>query len=572
MDWLKNVKVSWKIGFLVLIAAVLAASLGFTSFRNLEQAQRANDQLYAEGMQAIDKVNKTFLSMRAAQVRTLQMMLLKDPATLQQTDAQITKDIRAVETEWAAYTEIVKNDPASAGVLQKMDPLWQKYKAISIRMVALAKEGKQAESAALYEKEGRPALGSVRKLLDEAEKIDHARAEQVNTANAAQITSAKKMMAIQIAVALLLLLVLSYGIARGILTPIDGMIAICTKLRDGDFRDHPRQFTRSDEFGTIFDVLADMRTNLNKLMKNVGSSTEQIAAASEELNASSSQSAQAAQEAAKLVMGTMDSVNQQQAEVESGHASVDKIALSIEKIRTESEKTSQNTAAASAQADQGADAVKDSVSQIQSVETTVEETAQMVDKLGQRSQEIGQIVDTISNIADQTNLLALNAAIEAARAGEAGRGFSVVADEVRKLAEQSQSASAQIANIIIGIQSDTAQAVTSMQQGRSAVVQGAQSVESLRDVFSQIREHVDHVSEQVARVASAVEVVADDSENIEQKISAIDGHSHKVAEAMQSASAATEEQSASAEEIASASDSLAKLTQDMSSSLQRFQY
>ena len=91
-------------------------------------------------------------------------------------------------------------------------------------------------------------------------------------------------------------------------------------------------------------------------------------------------------------------------------------------------------------------------------------------------------------------------------------------------------------------------------------------------VFDQIREHVDTVSNQVERVSDAVDVVAGDSENIEQKITAIDGHSHKVLDDMQSASAATEEQTASAEEIASASDALAKLTQNMNHSLKQFKY
>ena len=572
MTGLKDVKVAWKIGILVVLAVLLSTSLGGISFYNLTQAQKANDQIYAKEMQSLDRVNKTFLNMRAAQVRTLQMMLLKDPATLQKTDEQITKDIKAIETEWSAYTELVSNDAASAEAVRSMDPLWQAYKSISVRMVDLAKSGKQVEAAALYEQEGRPALGKVRKLLDEVEKIDHERAEQVNAANTAQMATAKKMMAAQILITLILLIIVSLWIARGILEPITGMMDICTKLRDGDFRDHPRQFFRKDEFGVIFSVLADMRSNLNKLMQNVGTSTEQIAASSEELNASSVQSAQASQQAANLVIGTTESVNQQQAEIDSSHESVDKVTHSIEQIRIESEQAAKNTQAASVQADSGVTAVKASVDQIQSVEKTVEQTAQMVDKLGQRSQEIGQIVDTISNIANQTNLLALNAAIEAARAGEAGKGFSVVAEEVRKLAEQSQEASSQIAHIIVGIQSDTASAVSSMQEGRSAVVQGAESVEGLRNVFTQIRDHVDSVSDQVNRVSDAVEVVAGDSKNIEQKIIAIDGHSRKVLADMQSASAATEEQSASAEEIASASDALAKLTQDMNNSLKKFQY
>lgn len=572
MECLKNIKVTWKIGFLVILSAALSACLGWISFSNLEHAQKANDQMFGQEMQSMEKVNKTFLNMRAAQVRTLQMMLLKDPVTLQQTDAQIKKDTNAVEKEWSIYTGLVEHDPATLEVVQKMDPLWQKYKGISIRMVELAKNGQQAESAALYESEGRPALGAVRKLLDEVEKVNHERIEKVNQDNAEQMSAAKRMMMIQIVVTLFLILLVSFWIAKGILNPIAVMKDFCTKLRDGDFQNHSQSFSRQDEFGAIFSVLADMRSNLNKLMKSVGSSAEQIATASEQLNASSVQSAQASQQAADLVVGTTQRVNQQQEEIESGHRSVNEVTQSIDKIRTEVDKASQNAVAASEQTNHGASAVSESVNQIKSVETTVEQTAQMVDKLGQRSQEIGQIVDTISSIADQTNLLALNAAIEAARAGEAGRGFSVVADEVRKLAEQSQNASAQIANIIIGIQSDTTKVVDSMQTGRDAVTQGAQSVEALHTVFNQIRDHVDGVARQVDRVSNAVDVVAGDSENIEQKITAIDGHSHKVLEDMQSASAATEEQTASADEIATASDALAKLAQNMKDSLKKFKY
>ena len=206
------------------------------------------------------------------------------------------------------------------------------------------------------------------------------------------------------------------------------------------------------------------------------------------------------------------------------------------------------------------------------MEHTVQETAELVDKLGERSKEIGMIVDTISGIAGQTNLLALNAAIEAARAGEHGRGFAVVAEEVRKLAEQSQTAAQQIADLIGAIQTDTGSAVAAMQAGRTAVVEGAQSVEGLRLGFDNIQHLIEQVSAKVQAMSASVAGVSREAENIAHEMQNIDEGAKRVADEMQSVSAASEEQSASSDEIAAASNSLAKLATDMQNELKKFQF
>ncbi|HFQ6038887.1 type IV pili methyl-accepting chemotaxis transducer N-terminal domain-containing protein [Pseudomonas aeruginosa] len=81
--------------------------------------------------------------------------------------------------------------------------------------------------------------------------------------------------------------------------------------------------------------------------------------------------------------------------------------------------------------------------------------------------------DFTGAIADQTNILALNAAIQASMAGDAGRGFAVVADEVQRLAERSSAATKQIEALVKTIQTDTNEAVISMEQTTSEVVRGA---------------------------------------------------------------------------------------------------
>jgi twitching motility protein PilJ len=130
--------------------------------------------------------------------------------------------------------------------------------------------------------------------------------------------------------------------------------------------------------------------------------------------------------------------------------------------------------------------------------------------LGESSQEIGDIVSLINDIADQTNILALNAAIQASMAGDAGRGFAVVADEVQRLAERSAGATKQIETLVKTIQTDTNEAVTSMEQTTSEVVSGARlaqdagvALEEIEGVSANIAELIQNISNAARQQASS---------------------------------------------------------------------
>src|SRR5439155_2655825 len=71
-------------------------------------------------------------------------------------------------------------------------------------------------------------------------------------------------------------------------------------------------------------------------------------------------------------------------------------------------------------------------------------------------EQVRRVSSGIEAIAKKTNLLAINATIEAARAGEFGRGFVVVANEVKRLAEETRSATSEIADTVRSLTDEAA--------------------------------------------------------------------------------------------------------------------
>ena len=149
------------------------------------------------------------------------------------------------------------------------------------------------------------------------------------------------------------------------------------------------------------------------------------------------------------------------------------MAMSIDQVSANAEESAAVAERSVHIASNGADVVNRSIEGMDIIREQIQETSKRIKRLGESSQEIGNIVALINDIADQTNILALNAAIQASMAGEAGRGFAVVADEVQRLAERSASATKQIETLVKTIQTDTNEAVISMEQTTSEVVRGA---------------------------------------------------------------------------------------------------
>ena len=564
-----NIKVNVKILIMVVIAVVGMAIIGIRGAVSINNGHEQMQQMYDVEMKSVELLGAAESKMRTIQVRSMQV--ISDPARLAELSKTQQKDISEMEAILQEYATLAKMDGSADG-LDEMLGYWDSFKKSMPAVMTAVQQGGSQAGIEEYNRKGKDDTVKLRDSLNSLTNITKEEAKAANEAAAESGRSSMMVMLITTIVCVLLLLAFSYKLINSIRGALNIMVHVCDKLSSGNFVVHTEPSQRRDELGDLQRALYYMTMKIGDLLKEVSKTTEQMAAASQQLNSSSMESANAATSVAQSVADAAAVVVQQQTAVTNGTDSVASISQSVKSISQETEEVSQEADQAAKKAEAGNLVVEKSVNQIHSVEEKVRTTAQLVDELGARSQEIGAIVDTISDLAGQTNLLALNAAIEAARAGEQGRGFAVVAEEVRKLAEQSATAAQQIADLIGRIQDDTSKAVKSMDSGREAVVQGAESVEGLRQVFEEINGLVVHVADKIESMSDSIQHVAGQSSEITNHMEQIDTGAAKVADNMQSISAATEEQSASAQEIASASDSLARQAQEVQENLQKFKF
>jgi methyl-accepting chemotaxis protein len=264
---------------------------------------------------------------------------------------------------------------------------------------------------------------------------------------------------------------------------------------------------RKDEVGDLQRSFDGFVTNIKNTLIQVSEASSAVASACAEIGSS----------AEELSSGA----GEQSAQSAEASTAVGEMTGSIKENSQNAKVTLETAHQAKETAEQGGIVVQRTVDSMKNISLVVNRSAETVKTLGRSSDQIGEIISVIDDIADQTNLLALNAAIEAARAGEQGRGFAVVADEVRKLAERTTKATKEIAVMIKQIQSDTKEAVASMDEGTKKVSDGIELADHAGDSLLEIIKISQNVTDKVTQIATASEHQSHASELISNSVERI---------------------------------------------------
>ncbi|HET7675041.1 MAG TPA: methyl-accepting chemotaxis protein [Gammaproteobacteria bacterium] len=276
-------------------------------------------------------------------------------------------------------------------------------------------------------------------------------------------------------------------------------------LADGDLT--VEVTVTEDITGAIADSINYALEALRDLVRTINDTSAQVDAAARQTRATATHLAEAS--------------DNQTRQITTATGQITQMAHSIEQVSANAERSAQVARQSVEIAHKGGAAVRRTIDGMNAIRETIQETSKRIKRLGESSQEIGDIVELINDIAEQTNILALNAAIQASMAGEAGRGFAVVADEVQRLAERSANATRQIEALVKTIQTDTNEAVTSMEQSTSGVVGTAQLAENAGSALDEIEKVSNNIATLIQSISSSARQQAQAAGDVSRTMSVI---------------------------------------------------
>lgn len=327
---------------------------------------------------------------------------------------------------------------------------------------------------------------------------------------------------------------------------------------------------RKDEIGLISESLRLMQLNFSGLIAKISAAGQDVSAASQELSATSHESSLASEQVARAIEDIATGATEQAVDTEKGAAKMQVLGEEVEKTKQVIEKLYASSKEIDRVKNAGIDIVADLVEKTRLNSQATKEIYEVILSTNDSAKNINSASQMIKNISDQTNLLALNATIEAARAGEAGRGFAVVAKEIKTLAEDSNTFTKEIEQIIQELTAKTQDSVATIKEVEELTVSQTNSVKLTNQKFEEISDKIDEMNQLICDTDTSIEIISEEKDEIVHVIELLSAIAEENAAGTEQAASSVQEQVASMEEISSSSESLEQLAHNMQLEVSKF--
>lgn len=157
--------------------------------------------------------------------------------------------------------------------------------------------------------------------------------------------------------------------------------------------------------------------------------------------------------------------------------------------------------------------------EMEALKSTIDTASEVFSTLQQEIIEITDITEELKKIAHNTTTLSLNASIEAARAGQAGAGFQVVANKVHALADDSNSCSAQVDNVVTAMKNRIEETSQQLADSTEAINLSIQSINEFEESFDALTARFNSLYQNIEEQNGNVQQMEAIIENLKGKIS-----------------------------------------------------
>ncbi|AGK95820.1 methyl-accepting chemotaxis protein [Clostridium pasteurianum] len=535
MKILNNLKVRTNIIIAFFIIVLVVAIIGIIGMTSLQKLDRNSQGMYSNSLRNVYILTDMEQNLTEIRADMLDLVYVKDDSR----KTALLEDIKKNTDQNYSYIKEYGNSPINDQEKKEFSLFNANVKDFIEQqdyLLTLINNNNFDAAVNQYgqmDEKWQIMFNSIDKLVN----MSNIHAKQTNSDNHNVYIGAGNTMLILILAGIIIAIILSFAIAKGVTTPLGKIRVFAQRLAEYDFST-PMIVMGKDEFSLTALALNTAQNNVKELIKNIMDNAQDMSAASEELSAMTEELTANFESIDAATKEITSGVQETSASSEEISASVQEVDSSINQLSQKSMEGSNNSFKSKERAIEVQDKGNKSAETVGKIYAEKKNKILKAIEAGKVVENIGAMSDTIAAIAKQINLLALNAAIEAARAGEHGKGFAVVAEEVRKLAEQSSEAVSGIKDTILKVQ----EAFKNLSDNSNDVLTFIN-----KDVDSQFKAFLD-MGNQYYNDANFISSVTEEIAAMTEEITATMG---QVAEAIQNTAEIAEKSSGNIEAIQS---------------------
>jgi methyl-accepting chemotaxis protein len=568
MRFLQNINISKKIMIIIMFSAIALILIGLFGIYGMKEMSKNTQKMYEEKLLPNTYITKIQKYRYTSDSYIIELMITEDEKKNQELLEAIKKNTEESD-KYIKKLDSIKLSEEEAKAYKIFKDVSAGFDQLQDQVISLSINNYNDSAYSLYTKNLRTKTNVINEQLDELQKANEEKAEQISNENNKYYTTMIYISWGVIIIAVVLAVLFGLYISAMIVNPIKRLKTLMERGGQGDFSERS-SYKGKDEVGSLSDSYNRMADGMKGLIEMLSETSHHLASSSEQLSSSSEESSKASEHISETIQELAEGSETQMRLMESSSADIRNVNETTGHITVRAKKVAETAEQTAEVSLEGAKRISEVTTQMKSINNNVVTLAESIATLESRINQIGDITMVISDISSQTNLLALNAAIEAARAGEQGKGFAVVADEVRKLAEQTAGSAEQITSLISQIQTDSKNTSLSMSTAANEVDAGIGIVRDAGDSFMKIEKSINELVTLVEEVSESLDHLKEHTNTINYSILEVNSMASEAAASTENVSSATEEQVASMQEIAASSTSLAQLATDLQDKIKQF--